>query len=150
MSLLHVFVFSPENLIWPKVYIPHLCVCVCVAGLVVSRLCRRGGIAGTPGNRGKLKFIHLTVHTHTHTNMSNSSHWCMDYIIPSYEHTHRCCPSGSEEAEFGVVLHDCFTSTHWISKKTLGQELYLLRSAHTHTFIMEIIPLEHEMYWSNI
>lgn len=48
-------------------------VCPSVPGVVVSRLGRRGRIAGTPGNRGKLKFIHSTIHIHLHTYCMNIS-----------------------------------------------------------------------------
>lgn len=35
----------------------------CVAGAVVPRLCHRRRNPGTPGNRGKLTFIGLEIHT---------------------------------------------------------------------------------------
>lgn len=54
-------------------------VCVFVPGLVISRLGRRRRIAGTPGNCGKFKFIHLTIHTysrtHTHTSTQHDMDW---------------------------------------------------------------------------
>lgn len=68
-----VCVFSTENLIEPKVCLSHLFSYVCVPGPVIPRLCCRGRIAGTPGNRGKLKFIHLTIHTPTFSLVCNNA-----------------------------------------------------------------------------
>lgn len=61
-----LYVFSSENLKTQSLHTsPFLFLYVCVPGLVVSRQRRRGRIAGTPGNRGKLKFFHLTMHIFT-------------------------------------------------------------------------------------